>query len=135
MLRLAPALAAIALGSCDVVVPDVAAPRSFMKVIGGAMDDEGFALRQTADGGYILAGTTRSLGSGGSDMYLVKTSAGGDVEWSRAYGGALDDGARDVLQLDDGGYLVVGSTLRFVDRGEQQLKGVPDPWRLYAVAE
>ena len=31
--------------------------------------------------------------------------------------------------------LVVGSTLRFIDRGERQLKGVPDPWRLYAVAE
>ena len=30
--------------------------------------------------------------------------------------------------------LAVGSALRFVDRGEQQLKGVPDPWRLYAVA-
>ena len=31
--------------------------------------------------------------------------------------------------------LAVGSTLRFVDRGERLLKGVPDPWRLYAVAE
>jgi class 3 adenylate cyclase len=31
--------------------------------------------------------------------------------------------------------LAVGSPLRFADRGQQQLKGVPDPWRLYAVAE
>jgi class 3 adenylate cyclase len=31
--------------------------------------------------------------------------------------------------------LAVGSALRFTDRGEQQLKGVPDPWRLYAVAD
>jgi class 3 adenylate cyclase len=31
--------------------------------------------------------------------------------------------------------LVVGSTLRFVDRGEQILKGVPEPWNLYAVCE
>jgi class 3 adenylate cyclase len=31
--------------------------------------------------------------------------------------------------------LVVGSTLRFVDHGEQTLKGVPEPWRLYAVTE
>jgi class 3 adenylate cyclase len=30
--------------------------------------------------------------------------------------------------------LVVGSTLRFVDRGEQILKGVPEPWRLYAAS-
>jgi hypothetical protein len=31
--------------------------------------------------------------------------------------------------------LAVGSTIRFTDRGEQTLKGVPDPWRLYAVAD
>jgi len=31
--------------------------------------------------------------------------------------------------------LVVGSTFRFVDRGEHALKGVPEPWRLYAVTE
>ena len=30
--------------------------------------------------------------------------------------------------------LVAGSGLVFVDRGEHQLKGVPEPWHLYAVA-
>ena len=30
--------------------------------------------------------------------------------------------------------LVAGSGLRFEDRGEHQLKGVPDAWRLFAVA-
>lgn len=31
--------------------------------------------------------------------------------------------------------LSVGSTVRFADRGEQSLKGVPDAWRLYAVVD
>jgi hypothetical protein len=31
--------------------------------------------------------------------------------------------------------LVVGSALAFTDRGEQELKGVPGRWRLYAVGE
>jgi len=31
--------------------------------------------------------------------------------------------------------LAVGSSLRFADRGEQNLKGVPDAWRLYAVVD
>jgi class 3 adenylate cyclase len=31
--------------------------------------------------------------------------------------------------------LSVGSTVRLADRGEQRLKGVPDPWRLYAVVD
>jgi class 3 adenylate cyclase len=30
--------------------------------------------------------------------------------------------------------LVAGSGLRFADRGEQELKGVPERWPLYAVA-
>jgi class 3 adenylate cyclase len=29
--------------------------------------------------------------------------------------------------------LVVGSGIRFEDRGERELKGVPDRWHLYAV--
>jgi class 3 adenylate cyclase len=29
--------------------------------------------------------------------------------------------------------LVVGSDLRFADRGDHVLRGVPDPWRLYAL--
>jgi class 3 adenylate cyclase len=29
--------------------------------------------------------------------------------------------------------LVAGSGIRFVDRGDHELKGIPDPWRLFAV--
>jgi class 3 adenylate cyclase len=31
--------------------------------------------------------------------------------------------------------LVIGSGLRFTDRGAQQLKGVPGEWRLYALED
>ena len=31
--------------------------------------------------------------------------------------------------------LAVGSNVRFADKGEKSLKGVPDPWRLYTVAD
>jgi class 3 adenylate cyclase len=30
--------------------------------------------------------------------------------------------------------LVAGSGLQFEDRGEHQLKGIPEAWRLFAVA-
>jgi class 3 adenylate cyclase len=30
--------------------------------------------------------------------------------------------------------LVVGSELQFTDRGKHQLKGIEEPWHLYAVA-
>lgn len=31
--------------------------------------------------------------------------------------------------------LAVGSNIRFTDKGEKSLKGVPDPWRVYAVVD
>ena len=42
---------------------------------------------------------------------------------------------REVLVSSTVKDLAVGSGLRFADRGEQNLKGVPDPWRLYAVVD
>ena len=42
------------------------------KTIGGLKGDEARSVQQTSDGGYIIAGTTESYGSGGSDIWLVK---------------------------------------------------------------
>lgn len=44
-------------------------------------------------------------------------------------------GADEVLVSSTVKDLVVGSGLSFADRGEHPLKGVPDQWRLYAVAQ
>jgi hypothetical protein len=39
---------------------------------GGTADDEGMAIQQTPDQGYIIAGTTNSFGAGWSDVYLIR---------------------------------------------------------------
>jgi DNA-binding NarL/FixJ family response regulator len=43
--------------------------------------------------------------------------------------------AGDVMVSSTVKDLVAGSGITFVDRGEHALKGVPDPWRLFAVSE
>jgi len=43
-------------------------------------------------------------------------------------------GADEILVTSTVKELVVGSGLAFVDRGLHGLKGVPDRWRLYAIA-
>lgn len=47
------------------------------KTIGGLKSDEARFVQQTSDGGYVIAGSTESYGSGGSDVWLVKVT---DVE-------------------------------------------------------
>ncbi len=49
------------------------------KTYGGTDWDFGYSVKQTADGGYILCGSTFSYGKGDQDYYLVRTDAGGDT--------------------------------------------------------
>jgi hypothetical protein len=77
---------------------------------GGTHDDWANRATQTADGGYIVVGGTKSYGAGGVDAYLIRTDANGDTLWTRAYGGTSDDSGLSSLQTSDGGYLVVGGS-------------------------
>lgn len=87
----------------------------WQQTYGGSIDDEGFAVQQTTDGGYIIAGWTYSNDgnswgnhSVNDDYLVVKLKADGDTSWSRSFGGSDWDDARDVKQTNDGGYIVVG---------------------------
>lgn len=82
------------------------------KTYGGAIgdSDRGYAVRETSDGGFIATGSTDSYGSGNSDVYVVKTDAAGNLQWTRSIGGSSDDVGRDVIQTLTGDYYVVGYT-------------------------
>jgi hypothetical protein len=80
---------------------------------GGAGLDDAFALVQTNDGGYALAGRTNSFGSQNKDLWMVKTDAFGNCEWNKTYGGTGSDGAFDLVQTNDGGYALAGWTDSF----------------------
>ncbi|MFC1889090.1 hypothetical protein ACFL4G_04970 [Thermodesulfobacteriota bacterium] len=84
--------------------------RQWTRTLGGARNDEARSVQQTADGGYIGAGSTSSYGAGSYDFYLVKTSALGVRQWDKTFGGANSDKAYSVQQTTDGGYIVAGYT-------------------------
>jgi hypothetical protein len=77
--------------------------------------DDGFnAIQQTTDHGFIMAGYSSSIdgdisGNHGSyDLWVVKTDSIGNILWQIACGGSGEEIANDVLQTEDGGYLLSG---------------------------
>ncbi len=83
------------------------------RTFGGISYEICYSLQQTADGGYILGGSTSTFGAGNGDFWLVKTDANGDSLWSRTYGGSSTDIGYSVHQTTDGGYIFGGYTGSF----------------------
>jgi len=83
------------------------------RTYGGYSSDYGYSVQQTTDGGYIIAGKTRSFGPVAYDIYLIKTDPSGDTLWTRTYGGSDYDSGYSVQQTMDGGYIVAGRTESF----------------------
>lgn len=83
-------------------------------LIGAAFLDEASCIKQTSDGGYILAGWSNSnngivTGNHGSfDCWIVKLSSTGLLEWQKSYGGTSADKANSIIQTNDGGYILTG---------------------------
>jgi len=104
-----------AMGGCDMylVKTDSTGKVQWGETFGGPKDDEGYAVRQTADDGFIFCGYTKSFGSGGYDVYLIRTKPNGDTLWTKTYGGALDEFGNAIQITADGGYIIGGYTSSF----------------------
>jgi hypothetical protein len=60
-------------------IPATGSSPSFCKAIGGPASEAGNSLIQTSDGGYAIAGSTKSFGAGWNDVYVVKLDKNGDA--------------------------------------------------------
>ena len=78
------------------------------KTIGGPGDDFAYSVVQTIDGGYAVAGYTRSFGNW-SKMYIAKLNNSGALQWTKVIV-VDDDLAYSIVQTSDGGYAVAGAT-------------------------
>ncbi|UOQ71541.1 T9SS type A sorting domain-containing protein [Hymenobacter cellulosilyticus] len=104
----------------------------------GGSDEERLAsLLPTADGGYILAGTSASPASGDKsqpgrgeeDIWVVKVTAAGTKQWDRTLGGSAYDGAARIVPTADGGYLIGGYSSSPVSGDKSQpSQGTTDYW-------
>jgi len=84
------------------------------KRMGGSQDDEAHAVDTTRDGGYIVAGFTRSnngdvtLNRGFEDYWIVKLDSAGNMTWQKTYGGSIEDMAFSVKETPEIDYVICG---------------------------
>jgi len=88
-------------------------PITFEKRYGGVDEDVASSIELTADGGYILCGSTASYGVGDRDILVLKTNADGEIEWTGTYGMDSWDRAHGIKQSNDGSYYIAG----YIDGG------------------
>lgn len=89
----------------------------WQEVLDGDDTEEARAVVQTADGDWVLAGTTWSFGGGGKDFWVVRLSPAGQLRWQRTYGAANWDWAHAVAETPDGKLAVAGYTSAFSQGG------------------
>jgi hypothetical protein len=102
--------------------------KSFNGANGGSIDAN--SIKQTADGGYVLAGKNYrnyDLNYDDLDYFVLKMDGGGNLEWKKSFGGSLNDTAYDVQQTTDGGYIVAG-TARSTAGDVSGNNGLEDYW-------
>jgi hypothetical protein len=73
---------------------------------------EGYSVRQTSDGGIIIAGV-ELIDLYTSNIYLIKTDGNGNLQWSKTFLGQARDCAYYAGETSDGGYFVTGETFSY----------------------
>lgn len=90
------------------------------RTYGDSLDQHGYCIQETPDGGFVLVGKSVRDSTGYTDVWVIKTDSAGNEEWGNYYGDSLDDYARFVELTDDGGYIIVGTTHN-TDSGDAEM--------------
>jgi len=95
---------------------------SWSKTFGYLGADFGTTLLQTADNSYLITGVldvTASGGQGnsrnsqrhaGGDIWAIKLSENGDLQWSKYFGGSFTDAPFGIVETEDHNFIIAGSS-------------------------
>ncbi len=86
------------------------------KNFGGSQNDYAYSCYPISDGSFIVAGETQSNNGdisgnkGGFDIWILKINSQGNIQWQKTLGGTEDDWACSIRPLNDGGFVIGGSS-------------------------
>lgn len=81
----------------------------FCKKYGGDEVDYAKSILALDNNEFVILGTTYSFGAGGSDYYLLKTDAEGNLIWSKTFGSSYNETAHSIRRTADGGFIISGN--------------------------
>lgn len=76
--------------------------------------DSAYSVNQTIDGGYIIAGDSRSFSDYDYDALALKLDTNGNIEWQHRYGGIDDEAIYSIQQTREGEYIAAGYSWSFL---------------------
>jgi uncharacterized delta-60 repeat protein len=94
----------------DIIKYDKKGKQIWHKIFGFKSKEWANAITRMPNGGFLVAGTTKSFGFGANDFYLIELNSKGSSIWANVYGGENKDMAHSVTRTTDGRYIVVGET-------------------------
>jgi len=100
---------------------DASGTISWQKSFGYLGVDYGISVIQTSDSGYLIsgvldvtasggAGNTSRMAHAGGDYWAIKLDTSGTIEWSKYYGGLFTDTPEGIVETEDNGFIIVGSS-------------------------
>jgi hypothetical protein len=81
----------------------------FQKTIGMSGNTEGYSIKPTFDGDYIISGTTSIPNTVNSNVCLIKMDTNGDTLWTKLFIGINPIYNNSVEQTSDSGFIVAGT--------------------------
>jgi len=81
---------------------------AWTKIYGESVEDFGASIKLTPDGGFIVAGATKSFGNGSFDSYMLRLNAQGDSLWTKSVEHITDAEFMDVVVNPDTSFTFCG---------------------------
>jgi len=111
----------------------------WQNTIGGDHDDHLCTVQQTGDGGYIVGGYSNSQASGdksesnsngnfASDLWILKLSGSGTIEWQNTIGGPSIELLTTMKILPDGNFIIGGHSNSDISTDKSEPSTLFDCW-------
>jgi len=107
---------------------------SWIKTFGGSNEDFAKTVIETYDGGIAIIGSTNSTDGTikdknipETDFWFLKLNSDGEILINKTYGGSGDDRGQSLIEMLDGGFLLIGYS-KSSDGDGSRNQGFHDNW-------